>query len=92
MHLRVNTENIWVTNDKSKISKIEGRKPNSVSQLRIGFERLFDNSDNKIKEILENVSLTYFPLIKYEDSINRFYAEDIAIGNFFPLFNIDVER
>ena len=85
-HIRYNVPNIWGEDHKP----IFGRKPNTVSQLRIGIERVFGQT--MIKEILENVSLSWIQLEGKENVINRFYLENKLIGDLYPLFNIDAER
>ena len=84
-HLKLGSTNIWKGKPKNS-----GIKPNTVSQMRIGLETVYDR--NMLEEIKENVSLSYHPMNKYAEAINRFYVEDYFIAHYFPLFNIDVER
>lgn len=64
------------------------RKPDTSSQLRYGFERVFGN-ENVLDTIFENVGIS---IHENNSSVNRFYLENRAIGCLFPLFNFDIER
>lgn len=68
------------------------RKVNSTSQLRIGLERIFKSEENILNLISKNVYVTYKEISGCEQSVNRFYAENKAIGEYYPLFNVDIER
>ncbi|MGJ8666720.1 MAG: hypothetical protein ACSHW7_10160 [Patiriisocius sp.] len=85
MHVKLGTPSLW--NGKKRNS---GTKPNTVSQMRIGLETVFNK--DMLEEIKDNVSLSYQPMNYYSEAVNRFYVEDYLIGHYFPLFNIDVER
>jgi hypothetical protein len=67
------------------------RKPNTVSQLRYGLERLFQIDDVR-DLIMEHVHISTVRLSCYNRAVERFYLEQYAIGSLFPLLNIDVER
>jgi hypothetical protein len=67
------------------------RKPNTVSQLRYGLERLFKIDDAR-ELIMKYVHLSTVKLCGYDSSVERFYLEQAAIGNLYPLLNIDIER
>lgn len=84
-HLRLKTPDIW-----GGIDKASGRKPNSESQLRIGMERVFETST--IKDLTDEIAISWIELDGYQNGINRFYLEDYYVGHYFPLFNIDIER
>jgi hypothetical protein len=61
-------------------------------QLRRGIEELFLVEDNIRTLMLENIGLSYLILDGDQNAANRFYLEDRAIGEFFPIINVDVER
>ena len=84
-HLKLGTPDIWKTN-----SKDSGKKPNTVSQLRIGLERLFP--EKKIFDLIDKIGVSWTVVDEYKNGINRFYLENYFIGNFFPLLNADIER
>ena len=86
-HVRPNTPNIW---DKGIIDQKHKPENNTVSQLRIGLERIF--GFHFYKESWKDVSINYVSFPKDIQAINRFYAENRLIGELFPLLNIDVER
>ena len=67
-----------------------GKKPNTVSQFRIGLERLFNK--DALALIKENVSISFLPYSGKENALNRFFIEDKLIGSLYPILNIDVER
>tara|TARA_R110002012_G_scaffold299125_1_gene498032 strand:+ start:253 stop:978 length:726 start_codon:yes stop_codon:yes gene_type:complete len=67
-----------------------GKKPNTVSQLRIGLERLF-NTD-ALELIKEHVEISFLPYPGKENAVNRFFIEDKLIASLYPILNIDVER
>lgn len=85
-HIKPKTLNIW-----GEVGFDSGRKPNTVSQMRIGIERIF-KSKNALTTILENVSLTFIEMDGIKNCVNRFYLEDLTVGTYFPLLNIDIER
>ena len=95
-HLRYTIDNIWV--DSDNINKTEApfsfeKKPNTVSQLRIGLERVFQ--DHSIRYIKEHVAISWLPLPdtgEVNNAVNRFYIEDKMVSDLFPIFNVDVER
>lgn len=84
-HLKLTKENIWVGHTRNS-----GKKPNTVSQMRIGLETVFDK--DMLVEIKENVSVSWAVMDEYSEAVNRFFLEDKMISNNYPLFNIDVER
>lgn len=79
--------------DKNRLTKSKygfGKKPNTVSQLRIGLERLFN--EDALALIKENVSVSFLPYPGKENAVNRFFIEDKLISSLYPILNIDVER
>jgi hypothetical protein len=84
-HLKLGSPSIW--KDKTRNS---GVKPNTVSQMRIGLETVFDK--DMLEEIKENVFVSWAVMDNYSEAINRFFLEDKMISHYYPLFNIDVER
>lgn len=95
-HLRYTTENIWTdgygkhrTNEPFSFEK----KPNTVSQLRIGLERIFQN--HSLEYIKQHIAISWLELEDSEavnNAVNRFYIEDKMVADLFPVFNVDVER
>lgn len=84
-HIKLRSDTLW--NGKSRNS---GTKPNTVSQMRIGLETVFET--DMLEEIKQNVSVSWAEMDKYGEAINRFFLEDKIISHYYPLFNIDVER
>lgn len=82
-HLKVQTLNRLPNEDKKT-----NRKPDTQSQLRYGFERIFGN-EGVLDVIFNNVGISVH---ENNNSINRFYLENRAIGCLVPLFNFDIER
>lgn len=61
-------------------------------QIRDRLDRLFP-SENDMRDIaIENLSLSYLRLDGEGKFVDRFYLEDLAIGELRPLFNLDSER
>ncbi len=91
-HIRRKVDDIWRKLPDEQVFGY-GKKPNTVSQLRIGVERIFKN--HSLELILENIAISWIPLSDSDaknNAINRFFIEDKLIGEYYPLFNIDVER
>ncbi|PHQ27796.1 GIY-YIG nuclease family protein [Leeuwenhoekiella nanhaiensis] len=84
-HLKLGSPTLWKNKKRNS-----GSKPNTVSQMRIGLETVYNK--DMLEEIKNQVSISYHPMNKYSESINRFYVEDFLIAHYFPLFNIDIER
>lgn len=87
-HLRLGSQrdsslSLDIFNEKSKTT---------TNQLKRGLEKLFINEPNIRELILDNVGLSYFVLSGDSNSVNRFYLEDKAIGEFYPILNVDIER
>ncbi len=86
------TKHLWkldaANSNKTKFGF--GRKPNTVSQLRIGLERIFQEDAHQL--IMDHVKISFLPYPKSVNAINRFFMEDLLIGTLHPLLNIDVER
>lgn len=93
-HVKLTTKNIWKKKDGKTLRAGEefsfGKKPNTVSQLRIGVERLF--KDHSVDLIKKHVQVSFLPLEGNKHAINRFFIEDRLIGQLFPIFNMDIER
>jgi len=87
-HLRLKSQR-----DHFRSLDIFKEKPKTTSaQLKRGLEELFINEPDVRNLILENVGMSYFELSGDENSVNRFYLEDKAIGEFYPILNLDIER
>ena len=84
-HLKLTKEDIWGGHTRNS-----GKKPNTVSQMRIGLETVFNK--DMLVEIKENVSVSWAVMDEYSEAVNRFFLEDKMISHNYPLFNIDVER
>ncbi len=68
-------------------------KPCTTScQLRYGIEHVFRTKPNPLEIILRSVGFSYS--IDFEDNkiAERFYAENLLVGQWRPWFNIDSER
>lgn len=94
-HLRYTTDNIWTDGDGKHRTKEPfsfEKKPNTVSQLRIGLERIFQN--HSLHYIKKHIAISWLELNdkKVNNAVNRFYIEDKMVGDLFPIFNVDVER
>jgi hypothetical protein len=75
-----------------RLSNPRSEKNNTSGQLKRGLQELF-LADIDVRDImLNNVGMSYFILDGSENSVNRFYLEDKAIGEFYPLINVDIER
>ena len=87
-HLRLSS-----VRDHSTSFKIFNEKPvTTTCQLKRGLEELFITEPDIREVILNNVGLSFFELSGDENSVNRFYLEDKAIGELFPILNVDIER
>lgn len=84
-HIKLGSPTLW----KGK-SRNTGKKPNTVSQMRIGLETVFEK--DMLEEIKEQVSVSWAEMDSYSEAVNRFFLEDRMISHNYPLFNIDVER
>lgn len=83
-HLKPRTKDIWRGEEVSF-----HKKPNTVSQLRIGIERVFGKRFNKLTS---SIAVSFVEMKGDKNAINRFYFEERLIGTLFPLLNIDIER
>ena len=81
------TENIWNEADIT-----DGKKPNTVSQLRVGIERVFGANTFLRNNLINSIGIKWIAVDGYENSIYRFYLEKCLITENFSLFNIDIER
>ncbi len=87
-HLRLSSKR-----DNSLSTNIFTEKPASTTcQLKRGLEELFINEPDIRNLILENVGMSFYELSGDENSVNRFYLEDKAIGELYPILNVDIER
>ena len=84
-HIKLGSPTLWKTKSRNT-----GKKPNTVSQMRIGLETVFEK--DMLEEIKENVSISWAEMDSYSEAVNRFFLEDKMISHNYPLFNIDVER
>jgi hypothetical protein len=87
-HLQLSSERLYsldeeIFNENAKTTS---------GQLRRGIEELFLGEENIRTLMLENIGLSHLILDGDQNAANRFYLEDRAIGEFFPIINIDVER
>lgn len=85
-HVKPETKDIW-----GNIGFESGRKPNTVSQMRSGIEKIFKEKEG-LDIVLKNVSFCYLEINGVSNCVNRFYLEDLFVGTYFPLLNIDIER
>lgn len=87
-HLRLSSKR-----DHIKGKSIFGQKHRTTSgQLKRGMEELFLNKTDIRDMICKNVALTYVELDGEQNCLNRFYLENLAIGTYLPIINLDVER
>lgn len=66
-------------------------KPNTVCQFRAGLQHLLKNNE-EIKTVEDTFKYIDISFIEILDVGERFYLENLAIGSYRPLFNIDSER
>lgn len=64
-------------------------KPTTSCQLRSGMEHLFQDSQDGLRQLCDNVAFHFELDFSHE---NRFYRECELIGKLRPWFNMDVER
>ena len=74
------------------VSALDEERKTSSNQVRDRIERMLLDEDDIRSLMINNISLSYVLLDGDSNSVNRFYLEDRAIENMFPLFNIDIER
>ena len=58
-------------------------------QIRDRFDRLFPCLEDTRQFLLENLALSY---VRVDNFVERFFLEDLAVGSFGPVFNVDSER
>ncbi len=87
-HLRLGTAQLRVGRKRKHLD----RGPTTSCQLRAGIENFFPGEPAPKELILANVGLSYVCLNGDEFAANRFYLEDLAIGQLRPPINVDVER
>ncbi|MFM2663496.1 hypothetical protein AAFX24_00970 [Vibrio mediterranei] len=62
-------------------------------QLRYGIEHIFPEHEEPLDLISSNVGFSYMTKFSGENpTIERFFTEDLLIGQYRPWFNIDSER
>lgn len=62
-------------------------------QLRYGIEHIFPEHKEPLELISSNVGFSYMTKFSGENpTIERFFTEDLLIGQYRPWFNIDSER
>jgi hypothetical protein len=61
-------------------------------QVRDRLDRLFPNIPDTRSLALNNLALSYVQLQGTGAFVERFYLEDLAVGVFRPIFNVDSER
>lgn len=67
-------------------------RPTTSCQLRAGVEDLFPGDEDSRDRVLDNVGLSFIELHGDDHAANRFYLEDLAVGQFRPPLNLDIER
>ena len=88
LHLQLKAKRILPLGNKA----INENRKSTANQMRDRIERIFINQKDSRNFILHNIGLSYCILDGDIESVNRFYLEDKAIGEYLPLFNIDIER
>lgn len=89
-HLRLKSKSLeWPISENGTLSK-----PTTSCQLRSGLEYLMhsrgDLKDIEAKDLMkEHLWISY---MEVGDASKRFYAEDLAVGQGCPWFNLDSER
>ena len=84
-HLLLQTKRAVPLNKGAEKSK---RKTSSC-QIRDRMDRLLHHEEDPRKLILDNLALSFIAVEKWE---TRFFLEDLAVGLYRPLFNLDCER
>ena len=74
------------------VSALNEERKTTSNQVRDRIERMFVNEPDTRNLMLKNIGLSYVLLHGDLECANRFYLEDKAIGELYPLFNIDIER
>jgi len=84
-HLLLGTHT-WEHKEKNYLNK-----KTTACQLRAGVEHLikYSSIDNGIDFMLSNIRIS---IIEMDGLVERFFAEDLAIGKGKPWFNVDSER
>jgi len=87
---RVSQHLLLKTNKLKNINGNQLYKKTTTCQLRSGFDYLYLNKNDNIKnELMEHI---YLSLYYENDFVKRFYIEDYLIGKLRPWFNVDSER
>lgn len=83
-HLMLGTKH-WEQNEDNTLYK-----KSTACQLRAGIEKLIQDTGLKSFDFMnERISVT---CVEMDNFIDRFFAEDLAVGMGKPWFNIDSER
>jgi len=85
LHLRLKTPRVVPLGTGHEIRK----RITTTCQVRDRLDRLFDEMDDTREMIIQNLSLSF---VREDDWVMRFFLEDLAIGLFRPLVNLDCER
>lgn len=84
-HLLLQTKRAVPLNKGAEKSK----RKTSACQVRDRMDRLLHEMEDPRKLILDNLALSFIEVEKWE---TRFFLEDLAVGLYRPLFNLDCER
>ncbi len=87
-HLRLNSKRDYANSNQIFNEKLKS----TLGQLKRGLEELFLNESDIRDLLLKNVGISYYSLDGDIHSVTRFYLEDKAIGEFYPIINLDIER
>jgi hypothetical protein len=85
MHLILQTKRAVPVNSGST----RAHRKTTSCQVRDRLDRLLDRELDPRSLILDNLALSF---VRVDDWVTRFFLEDLAIGRFQPLFNLDCER
>lgn len=88
LHLKLKTPR---TVPCSAVTGVSKRKTTSC-QVRDRLDRLFPNFQDTRSLALENLALSYVQVQGEAAFVERFFLEDMAVGVFRPIFNVDSER
>jgi hypothetical protein len=67
----------------------KSKRKTSSCQMRDRMDRLLHHEEDTRDIILKNLALSF---VQVDDWVDRFFLEDLAIGLYRPLFNLDCER
>lgn len=89
-HLRLDSKRDTKVN--SKPVSLFRKAVTTSCQLKNGIEKLFPQTEDIRDLILQNISLSFVEMDGEEQALNRFFLEDKAIGEYYPIINMDIER